>query len=592
MRSVPGDWSVELLPCVTTTTKQRDRLRWHDLNYLLVRQQEITQNTQKTISNNNNNNTNQLFLLTIMMYFLSKITHFVLAVCLIIVGVSKGRHAYETIHNDNIFGIVREFNCADDHAVLIPENDNTNTRCPLIKAGPNTRRRRLCRFADVAAACPATCGICNAIGRIQQRSCRDKGAGESFKIGRSSGLVNCAWLKRNMDRFGQSCQNDVRVALYCPTTCGFDAQWCPVSTEAPSSQPSIDPTDQPAMVSASEQPSNDPTDQPALMSSSEQPSVVPSGFVKPNATYIPAVWTKAQPSNFPPGRVDTAMAFDQARGRVVMFGGASLNGPPATTWEYDGTNWTESAAASPSARSSHAMAYDESRKRIVLFGGNLKGVGSGRLGDTWEFDGTTWVETSPELSPSPRFRHAMAYDSTRQRIVLFGGNSPAASEFQPGGTWEYNGTTWVLMDTPQSPPGRSGLCMAFDSARNRIVLFGGQRDAFDAQDTWEYDGSTWIEKTTTTAPPAFSAMVYDASRQRVVVGDDPIITWEYDGIDWSNKAHAAGPASRFRPAMAYDSTLEKVVLFGGMTQPQAYPSDTWEYGAEDNAPARQHPSLI
>ena len=43
----------------------------------------------------------------------------------------------------------------------------------------------------------------------------------------------------------------------------------------------------------------------------------------------------------------------------------------------------------PSVRAAHVMAYDSARQRVVLFGG---GVGPDRLGDTWEWDGKQWVQ--------------------------------------------------------------------------------------------------------------------------------------------------------------------------------------------------------
>ena len=74
---------------------------------------------------------------------------------------------------------------------------------------------------------------------------------------------------------------------------------------------------------------------------------------------------------------------------------------------------------SPPARHSLAMAYDAARGRLVLFGGY---GGSGvRLNDTWEWDGTNWSEVQAANAPPARNLHAMAYDAGRGRIVLFGG---------------------------------------------------------------------------------------------------------------------------------------------------------------------------
>ena len=46
-------------------------------------------------------------------------------------------------------------------------------------------------------------------------------------------------------------------------------------------------------------------------------------------------------------------------------------------------------ATSPSARGGSAMAYDAARGRVVLFGG--ADVDGTPLGDTWTWDGTTWA---------------------------------------------------------------------------------------------------------------------------------------------------------------------------------------------------------
>jgi len=84
------------------------------------------------------------------------------------------------------------------------------------------------------------------------------------------------------------------------------------------------------------------------------------------------------------------------------------------------------------------MAYDSERSVVVMFGGYYRDnqLGSQLLSDSWEWDGESWRQVSLE-GPSARNSHAMAYDSTRGFVVLFGGYN-----FQEGGqylndTWEY-----------------------------------------------------------------------------------------------------------------------------------------------------------
>src|SRR5438105_2716674 len=64
-------------------------------------------------------------------------------------------------------------------------------------------------------------------------------------------------------------------------------------------------------------------------------------------------------------------------------------------------------ATSPSARYRMGMAYDQARGEVVLFGGN---GATGDVGDTWTWDGTTWTQQHPATSPSARYGMGMAYD--------------------------------------------------------------------------------------------------------------------------------------------------------------------------------------
>ena len=87
----------------------------------------------------------------------------------------------------------------------------------------------------------------------------------------------------------------------------------------------------------------------------------------------------------------------------------------------ESATWSQPASRPPpTARTAHAMAYDAARGRVVLFGGST-GVGGN---NTWEWDGSQWLEqTSATPPPDPRSGHAMAYDAVRSQIVSFDGGS-------------------------------------------------------------------------------------------------------------------------------------------------------------------------
>ena len=228
------------------------------------------------------------------------------------------------------------------------------------------------------------------------------------------------------------------------------------------------------------------------------------------------------------------MAYDAARQRIVLFGGGVSNTWLNDTWEWDGTNWIQCRPiTSPPARGFHAMAYDAARRRIVLFGG---WVFPQLLNDTWEWDGQSWIPCTPKTSPAGRIDHTLVYDPTRQRTVLFAGNGWVAFN----DTWEWDGIDWMACYPKSSPSPRANHASAYDVARQRVVLFGGLIQTTCLNDTWEWDG-----------------------------------------IDWTARNTAASPAPRQGHGMAYDVVKGVMVLFGGLDSTPTELGDTWEYAPRD-----------
>jgi MYXO-CTERM domain-containing protein len=76
------------------------------------------------------------------------------------------------------------------------------------------------------------------------------------------------------------------------------------------------------------------------------------------------------------------MVYDSDRDRMVLFGTASLT----NTWEYDGVAWAPRPALFGSdLRAEGAMVYDQARRRVVLFGGHIYNYGYYFYNDTWEY---------------------------------------------------------------------------------------------------------------------------------------------------------------------------------------------------------------
>jgi hypothetical protein len=107
-----------------------------------------------------------------------------------------------------------------------------------------------------------------------------------------------------------------------------------------------------------------------------------------------------------------------------------------------------------------------------------------------------WTQKQ-DIGPAPRSHEAMVYDSARSRVVLFGGQK---SYLQPemdyaqayyNDTWEWDGEFWTQV-ADIGPLARSGAAMIYDRVRARVVLFGGwDRQNNFSPDTWEWDGEAW-----------------------------------------------------------------------------------------------------
>ncbi|MCE7737660.1 MAG: hypothetical protein GPJ54_22405 [Candidatus Heimdallarchaeota archaeon] len=253
----------------------------------------------------------------------------------------------------------------------------------------------------------------------------------------------------------------------------------------------------------------------------------------------------------------------------------------------------------PSVRIHHNMVYNSVNEKIILYGGLLDGVfGS----DTWEFDyiSNAWKELNPLKSPKPFGYHAMAYDSTENKVIMFGGISTV---YVTGETWEYDYDTnnWTELKPSYSPTARRYHDMAYDSVNEKIILFGGKATSrsgtglADSAETWTYDYKTnnWTELTPAISPPARSRQTieYDPINQVFLMyggaSSAGILTdtwvYNYENNTWTEMNPLNQPTEpRYNIDIVYDVSIKKFVLFGGWNQTYAF-DDTWLYDYSDNA---------
>ena len=251
----------------------------------------------------------------------------------------------------------------------------------------------------------------------------------------------------------------------------------------------------------------------------------------------------------------------------------------------------EAAAPPPTAivltaRHGHAMVYDEARRQLLLFGGT-GAEGTEPVGDRsslWVWDGARWTRLGTS-GPSARYLVSLAYDAARQRVVLYGGQTgvfPSITVLRD--TWEWDGTSWDRRaDVGPSP--RVHQAMAYDRARSRVVLYGG----FDAgaarelHDIWEWNGSSWTQQGPSADPGTVAAgIAYDERPgtlylySRIASGD--VVTDVWDGGTLVRSA-AAGPGCipHQSSMVALGSAPGGVLFYSGTCGASGSSPETWRW---------------
>jgi hypothetical protein len=197
----------------------------------------------------------------------------------------------------------------------------------------------------------------------------------------------------------------------------------------------------------------------------------------------PPAWTQLAPAGTAPTpRAYHTAIHDPVRNRMLVFGGTGFDGVSYGTYNdvwalslAGAPAWTQLAPAGtpPYTRREHSAIYDPPRDRMVVFGGDVSWL----VNDAHALSlaGTpTWTALSPSgTKPTARRGHSAIYDPLRDRMVVFGGNSPSAS----ADTWALSltgSTAWSALSPADVPPdARSTHVAVYDAARDRMVAFGG-----------------------------------------------------------------------------------------------------------------------
>ncbi|HYA10839.1 MAG TPA: PKD domain-containing protein [Thermoplasmata archaeon] len=211
------------------------------------------------------------------------------------------------------------------------------------------------------------------------------------------------------------------------------------------------------------------------------------------------VWTNVTSySTAPSARYGAAMAFDPQpeENGSVLFGGYGPTGYLNDTWVWQGgAGWVllKSASLAPPEVAYTSMAYDNASGYIVQFGGYLSTGSDDR--QTWELYSGQWWAVSPASPPPARSYATMVYDPSLDGVVLFGGYS-YETEYQTNQTWVFANGAWTEKNPDAAPPSVDSASLSLDGTGTTPIVVGGFNLTFDGpyNTTWAYEFAPGVEE--------------------------------------------------------------------------------------------------
>lgn len=281
----------------------------------------------------------------------------------------------------------------------------------------------------------------------------------------------------------------------------------------------------------------------------------------------------------PGTRAGHALAYHAGLNATCLLGGDAPADENLEPWFWNGTAWTARAVRDRPIVTTLVTAVSDLEKKSVLAFGGITVLGKRYgppMGQLWELTATgSWRRHADgDTHPGARHHHAAAFDTARGRLVLYGGIDD--QDRWSTDVWEWERRRWHRLATANGPGERAHHAMAFDSRRRRVVLRGGTGSTKERpNDTWEWDGKAW-HQTATDGPDAGRGyrMAYDAERGVTVLFGGNTCLW--DGTAWTRAETPAAPAPRSVHALAYDPLRKRVILYGGSIA-QGNADDTWEW---------------
>lgn len=298
-------------------------------------------------------------------------------------------------------------------------------------------------------------------------------------------------------------------------------------------------------------------------------------------------WSMLAPSDTGPGgREGHGALYDPEGRRMIVFGGHYESGTRGfwnDLWELslgDTVAWAEIPVTGPvpGARSAFGTIYDPVRRRMLVHGGvnSQSGIEPDNL---WalSLDGApAWAEIATEDTLRGRSYPIDVYDPVEDRLLACGGAGyPQTSALSLSAPLRWHA---VLPPYPLLTPGaRSRHAVVYDTRRDRFLVLGGDFSTADSA-MWSFDvegADHWQSVRASAAPFRWSefeysqATVYDSLGDRIIYEDGQ--AWSWPGAGPRARTPLGPPEPNessdlgMGAAVALDTRRNRLIVSGGWT---------------------------
>jgi hypothetical protein len=277
-------------------------------------------------------------------------------------------------------------------------------------------------------------------------------------------------------------------------------------------------------------------------------------------------------------------------------------------------SWTQlissgNTTGTPLTRRGHTAVYDEANNQMTIFGGLYIVYRN----DVWVLsnanglDSTTsaWIQLAPTGStPTTRYALTAVYDTTNNRMIIFGGISGGTNLNDVWILSHANGLggtpAWTqLSPTGSAPTTRYAYTAVYDAVNNRMTIFGGISGGTNLNDVWVLSNANglggtpaWTQLTPTGSAPttrwAPTAVYGNTNNRMIIFGgisggsylNDVWVLSTANGLGgtpaWIQLAPTGStPTTRYLHTAVYDNTNNRMTLFGGYNPNMDYLNDVW-----------------